>query len=172
MTILESSFTKAGITFGGIGGGAFDDSLTNNFTCTHYLRGMVARHGFFQSDWYQFLYSSPYHPDTIMEADVHGTRSEKDIPERFLLGNDEKVFKVQVVCYNVSYYINNILTTELMVRGIRLFTTKGRASPSIDYGEGVTVAEQFDGYVVAYARGRSGLAIDQLQFHWQRTVAD
>jgi hypothetical protein len=131
---------------------------------------MIARRGVFKSDWYQFLYSSSYHPDDIIEADIRGTRPKTDISERFLLGKDEKIYKVQVVYYNASYNIHNVLTNASVIRGVRLFTTKGRASPSLDQAEGTTTTEQFDGYIVGYVSGRAGLAVDQIQFHWHRMV--
>jgi hypothetical protein len=55
-----------------------------------------------------------------------------------------------------------------MVRGLRFFTTNGRASPSLDHADGKLDTEQFDGYSLGYISGRDGLAIDQIQFHWYR----
>ncbi len=173
MTILEISLNRAGTKYGSNDGNPFDDSSKHNFTCSHYLRGMVGRRSFFPSDWFQFLYSSPYYPEDIIEGEVHGTRSEKNISERFLLDNDEKIIKVQVVYYNISYYkYGTTLTTVPAIRGIRLFTTKGRTSPSLDHAEGTKVNEQFDGYTVGYVSGKVEYALEQLHFHWCRTIAN
>jgi hypothetical protein len=106
-----------------------------------------------------------------MEGEVYGTRPEKDRVERFfLLDENEKFIKVQVFYHNVSYYIGNVLQSIPMIRGLRLFTTRGNASPSFDYGQSTVATEQFDGYTIGYVSGRSGLAIDQIQFHWYRMV--
>ncbi len=133
---------------------------------------MIARRGFFPSDWFQFLYSSTNQPDQMIKGDIRGSRSEEDISEFFLLDKDEKVYKVQIVYENTPYWKNNIKRIVPTVRGIRLFTTKGRASPSIDHAQGTKVIEQFDGYTVGYVSGRSGIYLDQIQFHWHRLVAD
>jgi hypothetical protein len=164
-------FTKIGSKFGGVGGGAFDDSLMHNFTCSHYLRGMVAQRGFYPSNWFQFLYSSPSSPDQIIKGNIHGSRSKDDIPETFILNNDERIYKIQVVYENTSYYKNKIKKIARAVRGIRLFTTKGRSSPPLDHKTGTKVTEEFIGYTVSYVSGKSGIYLDQIQFHWFRPEA-
>ena len=90
----------------------------------------------------------------------------------FLLDKDEKVYKVQVISEDTPYWQNDSKIVAPMVRGIRLFTTKGCANPSIDYGEGIKVTEQFDGYTVSYVSGRLGLYVDQIQLHWHRIEVD
>ena len=165
---------RAGSKFGDndTGDGQFDDSFTTNFTCSHYLRGMYAQRGFFPSNWFQFVYSSTNQPDQMINGDIHGSGSEKDLSERFLLDKDEKVYKVQVVYEDTPYELNKVKGIAPAVRGIRLFTTKGRASLSIDHAKGTKIIEQFDGYTVGYVSGRSGIHLDQIQFHWYRLAAN
>jgi hypothetical protein len=116
--------------------------------------------------WCQFLYSSPYNPENILESKVHGTRSTTNVIERFDLNRNERINKVQVVVDNEILLINGIEQSVPLIRGVRLFTTQGRQSHSIDHIEGERSTEQFDGYTVGYVTGRKGLFIDQLQFHW------
>jgi hypothetical protein len=43
-------------------------------------------------------------------------------------------------------------------------------SASVNYPEGETFTERFDGYTLGYVTGQSGLLIDQVQFFWYKAV--
>jgi hypothetical protein len=165
-SILDTPLIKSGTKFGGTGGGSFDDSSMRNFTPLHYLRGMITRCDTIPLAWCQFLYSSPDNSENILESDVHGTRSTSDVIERFVLTRNERINEVQVVVDNEIILINGIEQSVPLIRGVRLFTTEGRQSQSIDHIEGERFTEKFDGHAVRYVTGRKGLYIDQLQFHW------
>ena len=164
--ILDTSLIKSGTKFGGTGGGRFDDSSISNFTPLHYLRGMITGYDTVPLSWCQFLYSSPYNFENILESDVHGTSSTSDVVQRFVLSGNERINKVQVVVNNKILYVNDIRQSVPLIQGVRLFTTEGRQSQSIDHIEGERFTEQFEGHTVKYVTGRKGLYIDQLQFHW------
>ncbi|CAF2679432.1 unnamed protein product [Rotaria sp. Silwood2] len=166
----STALIKAGQKFGGTGGDPFDDSLTENFTCSHYLSGIIIRNNGMSLDWIQFLYSSSYNQNSVIEAKVHGIQEKGEV-SRFLLEKDEKIYKIQVKLSNVTlYWQDGTLFSTILIRGLQIFTTKGRASQSYDHVEGDVFTEQFDGYTLAYATGREGRYIDQLQFYWYRTV--
>ena len=165
-SILDTSLIKSGTKFGGTGGGPFDDSSMRNSTPLHYLRGVITGYDRITLAWCQFLYSSPYNSENILESNVHGTRSASDVIERFVLTENERINKVQIVVDNEILYVNDIQQSVPLIRGIRLFTTEGRQSQLIDHIEGERFTEQFDGHTVRYVTGRKGLYIDQLQFHW------
>jgi hypothetical protein len=137
-----------------------------NFTPLHYLRGMITGYDPITLAWCQFLYSSPYNPENILESNVHGTRSASDVIARFVLTGNERINKVQIVVGNEILYVDDIQQSVPLVRDVRLFTTEGRQSQSIDHIVGERLMAQFDGYMVKYVTGRKGLYIDQLQFHW------
>ncbi len=117
-------------------------------------------------DWCRFFYSSSNNLQNILQSKIHGTRSTTDETEKFILTANERINKVQVVVDDVTLIISGVEQSVQVVRGVRLFTTQGRQSSSIDYIDGEISTEQFDGYTVKYVTGRKGLMIDQLQFYW------
>ncbi|CAF1519195.1 unnamed protein product [Adineta ricciae] len=162
---------RIGTRFCGEGGSYFDDSLIKNFTCAHRLRGMSSQRHFHGSNWFQFHYSSIDRPDPILPSNVHGSKkfdAENDISEQFYLDDDDVVLKVQVVCKKTEYYETDKTYSVSAIRGIRLFTGKGRISAPIESTDGDLYTEQFDGYYAAYVTGRAGLYLDQIQFYWTR----
>jgi hypothetical protein len=169
---LVNSFIRAGTKFGGTGGDAFNDSSIRNFTCSHFLRGIITPRGMIPLNWFQSLYSSSHDPDQIIETNTHGSRPNTDIEERFLFEKDEKISKIQLKIASISLLVDGIKKCAPLIRAIRFFTTKGRSTPSIDHADGESFTEQFDGYTLGYMTGRAGLLIDQVQFHWYRTKAD
>ena len=161
-----------GKKYGGDGGSPFDDSLIQNFSCSFYIRGMISPKNSLAMDWIQFLYSSSNDPTTIIESTVIGTRGDSEQDERFILHPDERVIKIHIKYASQSLYVNGILQSIPLVRGIRLFTSANRVSRLIDDNQGEILTEQYDGYTLGYARGRRGLRIDQLQFLWYRIPSE
>ncbi|CAF3792782.1 unnamed protein product [Rotaria sp. Silwood1] len=166
-----TALIRAGFKFGGVGGSHFDDSLTPNFTCSHYLSGIIFQNDPVPLNWIQFLYSSLLDPQNVIEAKLHGTRYKTDSVQQFLLDKDEKISKIQMKIDNITLYINKIQHSVPIIRGLRVFTTKGRVSQSIDRVNGQSATESFDGYAVGYVTGKDGLLIDQLQFYWYRITS-
>lgn len=119
-------------------------------------------------EWCQFLYSSSIDPENVLESELQGTRQANDLIQRFYLGKTERIKKVQIVVNSQILYVNDIRKLVPLICGVRLFATNGQTSPSIDHFKGEFHTEQFDGYIVGYVTGRSGLYVDQLQFHWYR----
>ena len=137
-----------------------------DFTRSHYLRGLVTEHATTFTAWCQFLYSFPDDSENILTSEVHGTRPATDVVHRFCLAENERINKVQVVVGNEVVYVDDIERSVELIRGVRFFTTHGRVSQSIDHIEGQLHIEQFAGYFVGYVVGREGLFVDQLQFRW------
>ncbi|CAF0969417.1 unnamed protein product [Rotaria sp. Silwood1] len=165
---------KAGQKFGGTGGSLFDDSSTKNFTCSHYLSRIIIRNDNDDDgmplDWIQFIYSSSYDQNSVIEGQTHGFRRTSEVSQ-FLLEKDERIYKIRGKLSNVTLSSQDgTLFSTILVRGLQFFTSKGRASRSYDHLEGKVFTEEYDGYTLGYATGRSGLFIDQLQFYWYRTV--
>ncbi|CAF1444760.1 unnamed protein product [Rotaria sordida] len=159
---------KSGVEFGGSGDDAFNDSLIDGFAQSYYLRGMITGSKMKPLEWCQFLYSSPDTSENTLESEVHGTRQSVNDIDRLFLSENQRISKVQVLVDDEMIDVNGILQLVSLIRGIRLFTTDGQASQSIDHLRGELCMEKFDGYTVKYVTGRSGLYIDQLQFHWYR----
>ncbi|CAF5012293.1 unnamed protein product [Rotaria sp. Silwood1] len=164
---------KAGQKFGGTGGSLFDDSSTKNFTCSHYLSRIIIRNDNDDDmplDWIQFIYSSSYDQNSVIEGQTHGFRRTSEVSQ-FLLEKDERIYKIRGKLSNVTLSSQDgTLFSTILVRGLQFFTSKGRTSRSYDHLEGEVFTEEYDGYTLGYATGRSGLFIDQLQFYWYRTV--
>jgi hypothetical protein len=171
-SLLDIPFIKLGTKIGGIGGSPFNDSSMISFTSSHYLRGMITERNMLPLEWCQFVYSPSSDSENTLESKLRGTRRTTDINERFILTRHERINKVQVVLDKEIIHVGNIPRLIPLIRGIRLFTTKGQSSRSIDHIEGEIFTEQFDGYTVGYVSGRSGLFIDQLQFHWYYSVGN
>ncbi|CAF0729015.1 unnamed protein product [Adineta steineri] len=160
---------KSGKQFGGTGGHTFDDYIENNLTYSHYLRGMITGCKALPLDWCQFCYSSSNdNCQMIIQTDMQGTCETDDDIERFIINQNERINKIQVVIDYVILLVGDIRKLVPLIRGIRFFTTNGQSSQSIDHLEGDSYTEEFYGYFVGYITGRSGLLIDQLQFHWFR----
>lgn len=170
--ILDLPSLKSGARFGGSGGGVFDDSSVKNFTRSHYLRGLITSDQKMPLEWCQFLYSSPDNPENVLQSELQGTRQATDVIQRFFLVQTERIKKVQIVVNSQILYVDNIRTSVPLICGVRLFATDGQTSPSIDHLEGHFYTEQFDGYTVGYVTGRSGLYVDQVQFHWYRNTTN
>jgi 5'(3')-deoxyribonucleotidase len=90
---------------------------------------------------------------------------------RFDLNQDERIHRVQVKTIAMKFIIdsNNSYTTEI-IKDFKFFTNKGRSIPSDNFVVGDVYTEQFDGYTLGYATGRTSQCIDQLQFFWYRTI--
>ena len=170
MYYVDLPSLKSGTEFGGSGGHDFDDSSARDFTRSHHLHGMITGPKMMPLEWCQFLYFSPDNPENILESELQGTRQTTDIIERFFLIGNERINKVQVIVDSEILYVDNIPKSVPLIRGIRFFTTNGQASQSIDHLTGDLYTEQLDEYTVGYVTGRSGLYVDQLQFHWYRNV--
>jgi hypothetical protein len=143
-----------------------------DFTHEHYLRGLVIQHQTSFLEWCQFLYSSPSDSENLLSSDIRGTRPPTDVIQRFYLAENERINEVQVVVGDEIMYVGDIETAVQLVRGVRFFTTHGRASQPIHHMEGTLYTEQFPGYAVRYVTGRDGLYVDQLQFHWYPYATD
>ncbi|CAF1658942.1 unnamed protein product [Adineta ricciae] len=164
-----SPFVRAGKRFGGTGGHSFDDFTENKLTYSHYLRGMMTGCKDDPLDWCQFCYSSLNDDcQMLIQAGLQGTTERSNTIEQFIINEDERINKVQVVVNCVELLVNGARKLVPLVRGIRLFTKNGHTSQSIDHLERDLYTEEFEGYFVGYVTGRSGLLIDQLQFHWFR----
>ncbi len=98
----------------------------------------------------------------ILKLTLHGNNGDSSAKEEFRLDINERVSKVQVVVLSGQL--------GLYIHGVRFFTTYGQTSQSIDSIGGTIQTEEFDGYILGYVTGRSGLWIDQLQFHWYEGV--
>lgn len=153
-SVIDSSAIKSGQRFGANYGNYFED-----FKSPHYIRGMICYYGGSLLGC-KFLYSSPDKPENILPSKIHGniTRSIRNV--EFRLNVSEKINKVQVAVGRASW-------EDIHIQGIRFFTTNGRSSHSIDYGEQV-LTEKFDGYTLGYINGTAGERLNQLQFHWYK----
>ncbi|CAF1175455.1 unnamed protein product [Adineta steineri] len=158
---------KSGKQLGGTGGHNFDDFIESNLTYLHYLRGMITGCKDLPLDWCQFCYSSSNDDcQMIMQSEIRGTCETNDDTERFIINENERINKIQVVVDHEILFVNDIQKIVPLIRGIRFFTTNGQTSQSIDHLQGDLYTEELYGYFVGYVTGRSGLFIDQLQFYW------
>jgi hypothetical protein len=150
---------------------AFDDSLIENFTTSHYLRGIILRMDSDCLGWIQCFYSSDSHSDDILRGITHGIREQTDVGEQFWLDNDEKVFKVQIKVDYVQLFKDGRPSMKpRIIRNLRFFTTNKRSTPKIDQFGGEMYTEEFEGYTLGYLTGTSSRYIDQLQFYWYQTI--
>ena len=161
----DHSRNKTGVKFGAFEGYDFDDSLTPGFTSSHYLRGIISPREVYRLNWFQCYYSSSANPNHTITSEMHGIRDDTDV-----IDHNETINQVQIVTkYLILYKNDKPSFNTTLIRALRLCTTKGRSSESIDHADGQLLTEQYEGYTVGYVAARSGRYIDQLQFYWYRT---
>lgn len=157
-----------GKAFGGNIGVAFDDLNTKQSSCVNYFKGFITDAEYHSHDWFQFIYGSENTENPSILSSIHGYR-RRNTSTNFTLDSTERVNRIQVVVDNTSNSgdgddVNNTS----VVRAIRVFTTSGRSSPSIDSINGKLYDETFDGYYVSYVTGRVLQYLTHIQFHWFR----
>ncbi|CAF4763832.1 unnamed protein product [Rotaria socialis] len=169
-TIIDLPSIKSGTRFGGSGGDIFDDSSIRGFTNSYYLDGMTVGSQISPLESCQFIYSCPGNSENILKSDVHGKSTLINTTDRLCLAENERINEVQILVDGEILYVNDIPKWVPLIRGIRFFTTNGKATQPIDHLPGELCTEKIDGYTVGYVTGRSGLYVDQLQFNWYRNI--
>ncbi|CAF0718839.1 unnamed protein product [Adineta steineri] len=157
---------KPGIEHGSARGTYFDHSSNPNFASSHYLNGINAYND--DDESYEFLYSSFDKTDLIMLA--NNESQSLDHRGHFSVEKNYKIQRVEGYYLNKTVvFPNGTILTIPIVTGIQFFTTNGHASPLYTGEEGKRFSEEYEGYTLWYATGRSDLYIHQLQFFWRRT---
>ncbi|CAF4021201.1 unnamed protein product [Rotaria magnacalcarata] len=149
-TIVDLPSIKAGTKFGGSGGDIFDDSSISGFTNSYYLHGMTIGSQISPLECCQFIYSCPGNSENILKSDFHGKSTLINTTDRLCLAENERISEVQILVDGEILYVNDIPKWVPLIRGIRFFTTNGRATQSIDHLPGELCTEKLDGYTVGY----------------------
>lgn len=139
------------------------------FTSSHYLSGFIFS-DIDRFDSCQFIYTSSDNKQTKRESNFHGGNGKKiNSTYKYYLDNDERIERVHVKSFHVTFISNNDHTTKV-IRGLKFVTTKDRIiPPGIQLTGDDVEFEYFPGYTLGYVTGKSGFTIDQLQFFWYRT---
>ncbi|CAF0718852.1 unnamed protein product [Adineta steineri] len=165
-----NSLVIEGREFGSARGTHFDDSTHPYFTSSHYLNGILARDNDDDLESYQFYYSSSCGSQDIITSERHGKQT-LSFKKDFQFDKNEKIQKVEGHYLNKTIvFSNGTNVTMRIITGLQFYTTKGHASPSYAGEEGVMFEEEYEGYTLWYATGRSDEYIHQLQFYWYRTL--
>ncbi|CAF1180626.1 unnamed protein product [Adineta ricciae] len=168
----QRTILKLGATFGGDGGGHFDDSETDNFTHSCYLSGLEAGGDDDSLVHVQFFYSSSKDGGRIIQGPIHGDKKFSKTSRKFTLNEGEAFLKVQVYFNHRKVIMGDKSTRDVLIlTGIQFATTMGRLSPFFGKHSGHEFSENSTGFILSYVTGRSGILIDQLQFVWYRNPA-
>jgi hypothetical protein len=118
-----------------------------------------------------------YEPDNSSIPKIyhghHGNLNNVNPPlsnETFLLSNEERINKVTLYAGTGGGTGNRVWVTGnptiRYIMGIQFHTTTGRTSPLYGTEGEEKFTESYEGFTLGYAKGRSGLLIDMLQFVW------
>ncbi|UJR07506.1 hypothetical protein I4U23_011795 [Adineta vaga] len=160
-----------GNKFGGSGGGSFDDSTSNNFTCSSYLRGI---YGEIDGDdiltSIQFIYSYSNDNKNITYGPIRGDEIRSfEKSKRFILDEWERFVKVEgYLAHQMVQMSDETEHNIVVVTGLQFTTATGRQSPLFGEPSDEKFSEEFDGFTIGYVKGKCGILIDQLQFIWYR----
>ncbi|CAF1560000.1 unnamed protein product [Adineta ricciae] len=169
-----------GKRFGGDGGTSFDDAKDLSLTVTgpnrhycvqielHWDRGYDKK---LTSICFQYETSSnKYNRSGKHRGRDGGSVDSLDLNQDiFILKKDDHIEKIDVYVGKRQRY-EWIQNTIPIITAIQFFTVKGEASDIFGSTENAEkTTEHFPGYIFAYAKGRSGLWIDRLQFVWIST---
>lgn len=165
----ERTILKFGAKFGGDGGGHFDDSETENFTHSYYLSGIEVGGDEDSLTYVQFFYSSSKDNSKDIQGPVRGDKKFSKASRKFTLNEGEEFVKVQTYFnHRQVIMVDNSKRNVLILTGIQFTTTMGRSSPFFGKRSGHEYSENYTGFILSYATGRSGILIDQLRFVWYR----
>ncbi|CAF0839159.1 unnamed protein product [Adineta ricciae] len=168
----QRTILKLGTTFGGDGGGHFDDSEADNFTHSCYLSGLETGGDDDSLVHVQFFYSSSKGGDKVIQGPTHGDKRFSKTSRKFTLNEGEAFVKVQVYFNHRKVIMGDKSTRNVLIlTGIQFATTIGRLSPFFGKRSGHEFSENSTGFIVSYVTGRSGILIDQLRFAWYRNPA-
>ena len=92
--------------------------------------------------------------------------------DKFLLSMDERINKVTLYVgtgiETGGYTITVGSEIISYITGIQFHTTNERTTRLYGIKEENEFTESFEGYILGYVKGRSGLVIDELQFVWYK----
>jgi hypothetical protein len=153
---------------GGTGGHYFDDSLSRDFTYSHYLNGMVAYTHDDGLESYEFHYISSHDNEGQVQSGVHGNRSLSNM-KMFDFDKGDKIYKVEGQLINKTIVsTNGTNLTISIITGLQFFSESKMNSLSYNGPFGEEFTEEVPDYTLGYVTGRSNQYIEQLQFVWYR----
>jgi len=166
--VLDDPLIKAGEQFGNTDGTYFDDSSSSDFTCSHYLYGLLTRTDEDGLESYQFSYNSPHDNQPKIQSRFHGNENFLQKYE-FEFDKNEKIIRVEGQFVNKTLHsANGTNITKLLITGIQFISEQDHVNPLYDGPSDKSFSESFDGYTLGYVTGRSSQYIEQLQFFWYR----
>lgn len=162
--LFSIALIKFGVAHGGDGGDPFDDATDLNLSPATPCIGV---HLFWNPQYLvalRFIYQqyNPYAP-IIYHGDLNKDKSSL-LDETFMMEDEERINKIILSVgknqwYEKSHIIHHVL-------GIKFYTTAGRVSRHYGSENRNRFTESFEGYILGYAKGKSGSLIDMLQFVW------
>jgi len=90
--------------------------------------------------------------------------------EKFIMNGSERIDKITWYKGTNIWRYNRDGDLIEFVLGIQFHTTFGRTSVLYGISKGAMYEESYEGYILGYATGRSGLLVDMLQFVWYHQV--
>jgi hypothetical protein len=168
--IFSSSYiavVRYGSPHGGSNGEPFDDAVDLK------LEPMTSCIGveLFWSSYLLLAVRFIYKEDNLSVPKVyHGVHGEPTkfsstlLNEIFVMNAVERIDKIALYVGTRSLRGGGNLTR--FVSGIQFHTTAGRTSQLYGSSKGDMYTESYKGFTLGYAKGRSGLLVDMLQFVW------
>jgi hypothetical protein len=153
---------------GGTDGEYFDDSLSSDFTCSHYLNGIFTYTHDDDLESYEFHYNSSHDNENPVQSRVHGNRSLSNM-RKFEFDKGDKINRVEGHIINKTIVSpNGTNLTISIITGLQFFSDDDKNSLSYNGPLGENFTEEVLDYTLGYVTGRSNQYIEQLQFVWYR----
>ncbi len=160
---------RYGSAHGGSGGGSFDDEIDLKLSP---MKPCIGVEVFWRSHLFaiRFIYEQDDSSLSKVYYGHHGNlRNAKDLSnETFLLTNEERISKVTLYAgtetRGIVWKVGNRIIRYIL--GIQFHTTTGRTTRLYGVNDGEKFIDSFDGFTLGYAKAKSGLLVDMLQFVW------
>jgi hypothetical protein len=156
-----------GSSHGGSGGGSFDDAVDLKLSPTTSCIGVEFFWESARLVAIRFIYEEN---NSSAQQFYHGSDGKSNryysalTNETFMMNAEERINKVTWYAGADIWYSNNRKVRYVL--GIQLHTTAGRTSRLYGSSKGEMYTESYEGFTLGYAKGRSGLLVDMLQFVW------
>lgn len=163
---LDTITVKPGKVFGNSNAFDFNDSSLFNYSTTHYLCGLDIRgeNGF---EIYRFYYDSSIYNQRPIPSEFHGNEHlEFKVPFHF--ATNDKIKRVQGRLVNKTIDSDRNFT-KLIITGLEFTSEDDVTSPMYRETLGEMFTEEYDGYTLGYATGKSREYIEQIQFFWYKS---
>jgi len=161
---------KIGNLIGGSGGSEFDDSHELSLIYSDRCKSVKISWSADHLESVCFVYST--HRPGLVHGGENG-RYASPLREIFRMNADEEIETVNVIIREVPLQVLDMITkvyndvNVTIIVGIQFSTNRQRTTKIYGSSDGRKIQDRAPfGYTFGYARGRSGLFVDALQFVW------